>query len=106
MNVDDSLDVLSVHFFGGMIGALLIGLFGTTAIGGKNGLFYGGGVALLGHQTLAVIVVAAYSLVVSALIAGAIKRTIGLRVSDSQEEEGLDLALHGERAYDDEAALP
>src|SRR5207247_4528377 len=69
LNVDDSLDVLAVHFFGGVIGALLIGLFGTVTIGGKDGLFYGGGVTLLGHQALAVVAVAVYSLVVSALIA-------------------------------------
>jgi Amt family ammonium transporter len=101
LNLDDSLDVLAVHFFGGVIGALLIGLFGTVAIGGKDGLFYGGGLALLGHQVLAIVVVAVYSLVVSALIATAIKKTMGLRVSDADEELGLDLALHGERAYDD-----
>ena len=101
LNVDDSLDVLAVHFFGGVIGALLIGLFGTVTIGGKDGLFYGGGATLLGHQALAVVAVAVYSLVVSALIAMAIKKTIGLRVSTEEEELGLDLALHGERAYDD-----
>jgi Amt family ammonium transporter len=101
LNLDDSLDVLAVHFFGGVIGALLIGLFGTAAIGGKDGLFYGGGGALLGHQALAVVAVAVYSLVVSALIATLIKKTIGLRVSDADEELGLDVALHGERAYSD-----
>ena len=101
LNLDDSLDVLAVHFFGGVIGALLIGLFGTAVIGGKDGLFYGGSVTLLGHQALAVVAVAVYSLVVSALIAMAIKKTIGLRVSAEEEELGLDLALHGERAYDD-----
>jgi Amt family ammonium transporter len=99
LDLDDSLDVLAVHFFGGAIGALLIGFFGTAAIGGKDGLFYGGGAALFGHQLLAVIAVALYSLVVSALIALAIKKTIGLRVSDAEEELGLDLAVHGERAY-------
>src|SRR5437016_6056717 len=103
LNVDDSLDVLAVHFFGGVIGALLIGLFGTVTIGGKDGLFYGGGVARLGHQALAVVAVAVYSLVVSALIAMAIKKTIGLSVTAEEEELGLDLALHGERAYDDRA---
>jgi Amt family ammonium transporter len=101
LKLDDSLDVLAVHFFGGVIGALLIGLFGTAAIGGRDGLLYGGGLALLGHQALAVVAVAVYSFVVSTLIAMAIKKTIGLRVDAEQEELGLDLALHGERAYDD-----
>ena len=102
LKLDDSLDVLAVHFFGGVIGALLIGFLGTAAIGGKDGLFYGGGAALLGHQALAVVAVAIYSLVVSAAIAVVIKKTIGLRVSEEDEELGLDMALHGEHAYVDE----
>jgi Amt family ammonium transporter len=100
LKVDDSLDVLAVHFVGGVSGALLIGLFGTAAIGGKDALFYGGGAGLLGHEALAVVSVAIYSFVVSALIAIAIKKTIGLRVSDEKEEIGLDLSQHGESAYD------
>ena len=100
LKADDSLDVLAVHFVGGLAGAVLIGLFGTAAIGGKDGLFYGGSASLLGHQILAVAIVAAYSLIVSALIALAIKRTIGLRVSEENEELGLDLSQHGESAYD------
>jgi ammonium transporter, Amt family len=104
LKADDSLDVLAVHFVGGLAGALLIGLFGTAAVGGKNGLFYGGNASLLAHQTVAVVSVAAYSLVVSALIALAIKKTIGLRVSADDEELGLDLSQHGEKAYDFDTA--
>src|SRR5712691_11339038 len=85
LRLDDSLDVLAVHFVGGVLGAVLIGFFGTAAIGGKDGLFYGGSAILLAHQALAVVSVAAYSLVVSALIALAIKHTMGLRVSRSEE---------------------
>ena len=103
LKADDSLDVLAVHFVGGLAGAILIGFFGTAAIGGTDGLFYGGNAALLGHQTLAVIAVAAYSLAASALIALAINRTIGLRVSHESEELGLDISQHGERAYDFES---
>jgi Amt family ammonium transporter len=99
LKLDDSLDVLAVHFVGGVLGALLIGLFGTAAIGGKNGLFYGGSVSLLGHQALAVVSVAAYSLVASALIALAIKHTMGLRVREEDEDAGLDVSQHGESAY-------
>ena len=105
LKLDDSLDVLAVHFVGGALGALLIGFFGTEAIGGKNGLFYGGSAALLAHQALAVVSVAAYSFVVSALIALAIKHTMGLRVSEHDEDLGLDLSQHGESAYDFEPAL-
>jgi Amt family ammonium transporter len=100
LKADDSLDVLAVHFVGGMAGALLIGFFGTAAIGGKNGLFYGGSASLLGHEALAVVVVAAYSFAASALIALVIKRTISLRVSGESEELGLDISQHGESAYD------
>jgi Amt family ammonium transporter len=100
LNADDSLDVLAVHFVGGLAGALLIGFFGTAAIGGKDGLFDGGNAALLGHQALAVVAVAVYSFAASALIALVIKRTIGLRVSDEDEEIGLDISQHAERAYD------
>ena len=104
LKADDSLDVLAVHFVGGLAGALLIGLFGTAAIGGKDGLLYGGSAGLLGSQALAVAVVAAYSFAASALIALAIKRTIGLRVDDESEEVGLDISQHGERAYDSGSA--
>jgi Amt family ammonium transporter len=99
LKLDDSLDVLAVHFVGGVLGALLIGLFGTAAIGGKNGLFYGGSASLLGHQALAVVSVAAYSLVASGLIALAIKHTLGLRVREEDEDAGLDVSQHGESAY-------
>ena len=105
LNLDDSLDVLAVHFVGGVAGSLLIGLVGTAAIGGKNGLFYGGSASLLGHQLVAVVSVAAYSFVVSALIALAIKHTMGLRVNEKDEDLGLDLSQHGQRAYDFDSTL-
>ena len=100
LKTDDSLDVLAVHFVGGMAGALLIGFFGTAAIGGKDGLFYGGDAGLLGHEALAVVAVAAYSFAASALIAWVIRATVGLRVSGENEELGLDISQHGERAYE------
>jgi len=105
LKLDDSLDVLAVHFVGGVLGAVLIGFVGTAAIGGKDGLFYGGNAGLLGHQALAAVSVAAYSLIVSALIALAIKHTMGLRVSEENEDLGLDLSQHEESAYDFGPAL-
>jgi ammonium transporter, Amt family len=104
LKADDSLDVLAVHFIGGLAGALLIGFFGTAAIGGKDGLFYGGDASLLAHQALAVLAVAVYSFCASAMIALVIKRTVGLRVSDENEELGLDISQHGERAYNFDSA--
>ena len=100
LKIDDALDVGGVHFIGGDLGALLIGFFGTSAIGGANGILHGGGAKLLGEQAIAVGVVATYSFVMSWLIAMAIKKTIGFRITEEQEDEGMDLALHAESAYE------
>ena len=105
--LDDALDVLGVHFVGGVIGAMLIGFFGTTAFNSLsvNGLFYNGSSSLLLHQFEAVICVAGYSLVASFIIAKAIDLTMGLRMSEEDEETGMDLALHDEQGYDFESVL-
>ncbi len=101
---DDALDVVGVHFVGGLVGSLLIGLFsdpeffGTV---GENmaGLFYGGGLDLLLEQALANGVTIVYSFVVTFGIMLALKATIGVRVDEQTEEQGLDQALHAESAY-------
>jgi Amt family ammonium transporter len=98
---DDALDVVGVHLVGGVIGTLLVGLFGyAEAPSGRAGLFYGGGLGLLGTQAVAVVAVLAYSFVVSLLIAFAVARTIGLRLGKEEEVNGIDLAQHAEVAYD------
>ena len=104
VRVDDSLDVLAVHGVAGLIGMLMVGLFGTSDSLGANGLFYGGGGALLGDQALAVLCVGVFSFVMTALITLAVRAAIGLRVSEDDERIGLDLTLHEENAYDFEAA--
>jgi Amt family ammonium transporter len=104
LRLDDSLDVLAVHGIAGLLGTLLIGFFGTAAVLGTNGLFYGGGAGLLGHQALAVITVGAYSLVMTAAIAWAVNALLGLRVSEDDEHVGLDIALFEETAYDFDSA--
>jgi len=108
LKMDDSLDVVGVHLVGGVIGALMIGLVGTDKspqgvdglFGDMNGLFYGGDLTLLGHQAMGVL----FTLVVSglaALVIGlAIKYTIGWRVTEEDEVDGIDFAQHGETAYD------
>ena len=98
---DDSLDVLGVHGVGGVIGMLLLGLFAAKSVNhsGANGLFSGGGVALLGEQALAVLVSIVFCFGVTYVIAKVVDRTIGLRVSPEQEFRGLDLSLHAETAY-------
>jgi Amt family ammonium transporter len=100
---DDSLDVIAVHLVGGIVGSLLLGLFADSAINPavvNAGLFLGGGLNLLGDQFVASGATFAYSFVVSLLIAIAIKRTIGLRVTPAQEDDGLDTSLHAEEAYE------
>ena len=97
---DDALDVVGVHLVGGILGALLIGLFGTTMVNGANGVFYKGGWTLMGHQALAVVAVVAYSFVVTYILAFILEKTVGLRVSEEDEAAGLDLSQHAETAYE------
>jgi Amt family ammonium transporter len=100
---DDSLDVVGVHGACGVAGTLLVGLFASrqvnAAIGGR-GLFAGGGAHLLGEQALAVVVTIAWAFVGTWFVAQLVQRTVGLRVSDAVEVEGLDTAVHAESAYD------
>ncbi len=101
LGYDDSLDVVGVHLVGGVIGTVLIGLFSTSdGAGGVDGLFYGGGAGSLGDQALGVLVAIVYSGVLTAIIALAIKYTIGLRLDEEDEVNGIDLSAHGESAYD------
>jgi ammonium transporter, Amt family len=98
---DESLDVVGIHLVGGLTGALLLGLFADTAINeaGANGVFFGGGLGLLGKQFIASIAVFAFSFVATLIIGKVIEAVIGLRVSEEEEDQGLDLSLHAETAY-------
>ena len=100
MRLDDALDVIAVHFIGGVLGSLLLGFFGSKAVNaiGADGLFYGGGGSLLGEQALAVVVVVAFSFVVTWLIAMGVEKTIGLRVEPADEDD-LDLSQQAMSAY-------
>jgi Amt family ammonium transporter len=101
LGYDDSLDVVGVHMVGGMVGALLTGVFADTAINpaGADGLVAGGGLGLLGKQFLAVVVTLVFSFVVTMIIAKLVDMTIGLRVSEEEEVSGLDLSQHAEVGY-------
>ncbi len=99
---DDALDVVGVHFVGGLVGSLLIGLFSEPDFFGtevKAGLFHDGGLGLLGEQALANGVTIVYCFIVTTLIMLALRATIGVRVSDEVETAGLDLAEHAETTY-------
>ena len=102
LGFDDSLDVVAVHLVGGIWGSLSIGLFGTTVVNsiGLDGLFYGGGTALLGKQALGVGMVFAYSFLATLIIGFIIEKTIGFRVKKDAEVEGIDLSEHAETAYE------
>jgi ammonium transporter, Amt family len=99
---DDALDVVGVHFVGGLVGSLAVGLFAEPDFFGGEflpGAFHGGGLELLGVQALANGATIVYSLVVTALIMLVLKSTIGVRVPEEVEDRGLDLAEHAESAY-------
>ncbi len=98
---DDSLDVVGVHLVGGLVGTLLVGLFATSdSPAGVAGLFYGGGLDQLWRQAVGAAAVLAYSGIVTAIIAFALKFTLGLRVSDEDEVTGIDETEHAETGYD------
>ncbi|ABP53768.1 ammonium transporter [Salinispora tropica] len=103
LGFDDSLDVVGVHFVGGWIGCLWIGLFGTSSVSSlvsDEGLFYGGGLAQLGVQALSALIVTGYSFAVAFVLAFVLEKTIGFRVSTEAEVEGIDIAEHAESGYD------
>ncbi|MDQ1246816.1 MAG: ammonium transporter, Amt family [Actinomycetota bacterium] len=98
---DDSLDVVGVHLVGGIVGCLMIGLVATEeAPAGVTGLFYGGGFGLLGKQSVAIVAVLAYSLVLTFIIGFLLNKTIGFRVDRDVEQAGVDVNEHAETAYE------
>jgi len=102
LGYDDSLDVVGVHLVGGLVGALLLGFFADASINelvAHEGIFLGGGATLLWYQFVASIATFAFSFIVSFILAKAIDKVIGLRVSEEEEVEGLDLTQHAESAY-------
>jgi Amt family ammonium transporter len=100
LNYDDSLDVVGVHFVGGVVGVLLIGVLATSVMtGGPQGLFSGGGPGLLWKQALAVVVVAVYAFTVTFALGTLIDRLVGFRLSADDEANGVDFTQHAETAY-------
>jgi Amt family ammonium transporter len=102
---DDSLDVVGVHLVGGIVGTLYLGFFSTArvALGGsaaKDGLFYGGGWSQLGKQATGAFSVLGYSFVIAFILGWVINKTIGFRVTEEDEEAGVDVVEHAESGYD------
>jgi ammonium transporter, Amt family len=97
---DDSLDVVGVHLVGGIVGTLLIGFFATKDVTTADGLFYGGGLTQLGKQAIAAGAVLAYSFVLSYILAKFVDKTIGFRIPEEDEMNGVDTSAHAESGYD------
>jgi Amt family ammonium transporter len=95
LGYDDSLDVVGVHLVSGLWGTLAIGFLAT-----ETGLFYGGGVNQLAVQAIIAVVAMVFSAVVTYILAILLKATMGWRVSEEVEVNGIDLAVHGESAYE------
>jgi Amt family ammonium transporter len=98
LRIDDALDVFAVHGVGGMLGALATGVLAVAAIGGVSGAIEGN-LGQVGVQLVAVAAAALFSAGATFVIVKAIEIVLGLRVEPQQEELGLDLAVHGEVAY-------
>ncbi|AZY92958.1 MULTISPECIES: ammonium transporter [Paracoccus] len=106
MGIDDSLDVFGIHGVGGIVGAILTGVFAAPSLGGGGVFDYSTGAvgeyamgAQVWNQTLGVIIAIVWSAVVSFIAIHIVRALIGLRVSDSDERQGLDVTTHGENAY-------
>jgi ammonium transporter, Amt family len=107
LGADDSLDVFGVHGVGGIVGALLTGVFNTQSLGGPGlvgdwvtaGVISNGIGAQVWIQLKAVVLTIVWSGVVSLVAYFIVDKTIGLRVNEEDEREGLDISAHGETAY-------
>jgi Amt family ammonium transporter len=101
IGLDDALDVFAVHGIGGIWGALATGIFAVAAIGGTSGLIEGGNVDQMLTQVIAVVATLLYSGIASLVILKVLDVIpgLGLRVSETDEDQGLDISAHGERAF-------
>lgn len=97
---DDSLDVVGVHLVAGLVGTVALGFIALPVDGEGGGLFYGGGFAQLGAQIVATVVAIVFSAVMTLIIGLAIHKTMGFRVTEEQEINGVDLSEHAETAYE------
>lgn len=108
IKVDDPVGATSVHLVCGVFGTICIGLFaqeGVTSLSTVNGLFFGGGFALLGVEILGILAVGVFVFISSALIWLILQKTMGIRVTLEEEIMGLDIGEHGHTAYPDFAIV-
>ncbi len=101
VKIDDPVGAVSVHGVCGAFGTLAVGLFSSIEVDGviKKGLFYGGGTDQLVSQIIGVAAIGGFVFVASLILFGVLKATVGLRVSEQEEIEGLDVHEHGFAGY-------
>lgn len=101
IRIDDPVGAVSVHGVCGAFGTLAVGLFSATEVDGvvKKGLFYGGGADQLVSQIIGVVSIAAFVLITTTILFSVLKATVGLRVGEQEEREGLDTHEHGVPGY-------
>ncbi|RPF22164.1 ammonium transporter [Myceligenerans xiligouense] len=95
LGFDDSLDVVGIHLVAGLWGTVSLGFFAES-----TGLFYGGGVAQLGVQAVIALVAIVFSVIVTVIIGYLLKAVMGWRITEQEEIDGIDFAVHGETAYE------
>ena len=103
LHIDDSLDVMPVHGVGGALGTILVGVFASAGLGIFSGQGYAGGMTMgdqVGIQVMGVLVSGIYTAIGTFVLLKLVDVTLGLRVSQDEETEGLDLNQHNERGYD------
>lgn len=103
LKIDDSLDVFPVHGVGGILGTFMVGIFASDALGLFSGQGLADGVSISDQvvvQLMGIGATALYTGVVTLILLVLVKAMVGLRVSDDQETQGLDVVAHNERGYD------
>ncbi len=100
LGMDDSLDVVGIHGVGGIVGTICLGFFASTSVnpGGVDGLFFGNA-SQLWKQLFGVVVVVGYAFVISWILFKVTDRTMGMRLADDAEVQGMDSTEHSETAY-------
>jgi Amt family ammonium transporter len=96
---DDTLDVFGIHCVGGILGAILTGVFAVSSVGGVGGLLETGDINQLLAQIEGVVVTLVYSGVMSFILLKLIDAIMGLRVDENTEMQGLDMGMHGEKIH-------
>jgi Amt family ammonium transporter len=97
MKVDDPVGAIAVHGINGLFGTLAVGFFALD-----GGLFYGGGTSLLVTQTIGVLAIGLFSFFITFMVMKLLSLTLGIRITDQEEDAGIDAVSFGVNAYNNE----